>query len=121
MLVWHNQLPTWLTEGVANGTISKTELRDLLQKHITTVVKRGTRARSGSGTSSTRPPATRGTPPRRSTWKGFWAQNLGPTYIADAFRWARAADPSALLFYNDYNMEAFGDRGPGTRSGSSTT
>ncbi|MEK8107042.1 hypothetical protein NKG94_21335 [Micromonospora sp. M12] len=26
-------------------------------------------------------------------YKGFWAQNLGPGYIADAFRWARAADP----------------------------
>src|SRR3954447_9694202 len=34
-LVWHSQLPTWLTDGVANGTISDAELRDLLHKHIT--------------------------------------------------------------------------------------
>src|SRR4051794_38766317 len=33
-LLWHNQLPTWLTSGVANGSISKTELRALLKKHI---------------------------------------------------------------------------------------
>src|SRR5581483_5121339 len=29
-LVWHNQLPNWLTQGVANGTISDSQLRDLL-------------------------------------------------------------------------------------------
>jgi endo-1,4-beta-xylanase len=34
-LVWHNQLPDWLTTGVSNGTISNSELRDLLHKHIT--------------------------------------------------------------------------------------
>ena len=30
-LLWHNQLPTWLTEGVNNGTISNDELRSLLR------------------------------------------------------------------------------------------
>lgn len=45
-------------------------------------------------------------------YKGFWAENLGPGYVADAFRWARAADPKALLFYNDYNIDAFTNRGP---------
>ena len=45
-------------------------------------------------------------------YKGFWAEHLGPGYIADAFRWARAADPKALLFYNDYNIEAFGSGDP---------
>src|SRR5690348_2398047 len=33
-LVWHNQLPGWLTQGVANGTIGNAELRNLLRKHI---------------------------------------------------------------------------------------
>ena len=35
----------------------------------------------------------------------FWLRNLGPSYIADAFRWAHQADPKAILFYNDYNIE----------------
>ena len=39
-LVWHNQLPNWLTQGVANGTISDSQLRDLLHQHITTEVSR---------------------------------------------------------------------------------
>ena len=33
-LVWHNQLPSWLTQGVGDGTISNAELRNLLRKHI---------------------------------------------------------------------------------------
>lgn len=38
----------------------------------------------------------------------IWLQKLGPGYIADAFRWAHAADPKAQLFYNDYNIEFTG-------------
>jgi endo-1,4-beta-xylanase len=29
----------------------------------------------------------------------------GPGYIDQAFRWAHAADPKALLFYNEYDVE----------------
>jgi endo-1,4-beta-xylanase len=32
-------------------------------------------------------------------------QHLGAGILADAFRWAHAADPEALLFYNDYAIE----------------
>jgi len=31
VLVWHNQLPAWLTTGVSDGSISKAELRDILR------------------------------------------------------------------------------------------
>ncbi len=112
VLVWNNQLPTWLTQGVADGSIDTAELRQILREHVTTVVQhfRGriwqwdvvNEAATDSWDS------TGG----KIGYKGFWAQHLGPGYIADAFRWARAADPKALLFYNDYNIDAFGDRGP---------
>src|SRR6185437_6956636 len=40
VLLWHNQLPDWLTTGVANGTISSTELASLLKQRIFTEVGR---------------------------------------------------------------------------------
>ncbi|MEV1015711.1 endo-1,4-beta-xylanase [Micromonospora sp. NPDC049801] len=111
VLVWHNQLPAWLTSGVADGTISKQELRELLRKHITTVVDhfKGKIWQWDVVNEAVSDPWDT---PSTLHYKGFWAQNLGPDYIADAFRWARAADPKALLFYNDYNIEAFGSGNP---------
>ncbi|GIF66536.1 beta-xylanase [Asanoa ishikariensis] len=111
VLVWHNQLPAWLTTGVSDGSISKAELRDILRNHITTVVKhfKGKIWQWDVVNEAVSDPWD--SPPTLH-YKGFWAQNLGPGYIADAFRWARAADPKALLFYNDYNIEAFGSGDP---------
>ncbi|MFK3985104.1 endo-1,4-beta-xylanase [Micromonospora sp. NPDC050397] len=111
VLVWQNQLPGWLTAGVADGSIDSTELRDILRNHITTVVRhfkgkiwQWDVVNEAVSDPWDNPPALH--------YKGFWAQHLGPGYIADAFRWARAADPKALLFYNDYNIEAFGSGNP---------
>ncbi|MFC7483828.1 endo-1,4-beta-xylanase [Luedemannella flava] len=111
VLVWHNQLPAWLTEGVADGSISKTELREILKNHITNVVKHF-KGKIWQWDVVNEAASDPWDSPSTIHYKGFWAQNLGEGYIADAFRWARAADPKALLFYNDYNLEAFGDGGP---------
>src|SRR5689334_17380755 len=40
----------------------------------------------------------------------IWLRQLGPGYIAKAFRWAHQADPRAKLYYNDYNLEAIGPK-----------
>ena len=94
-LLWHNQLPSWLT----SGTWTKPELRNILRQHIRTVAGhfRGkvwawdvvNEAFNDDG-----------------TWRDtLWLRVLGPEYVADAFRWAHEADPKAVLFYNDYNIE----------------
>ncbi|NES27099.1 1,4-beta-xylanase [Micromonospora terminaliae] len=111
VLVWHNQLPGWLTSGVADGSISDTELRDILRRHITAVVTHF-KGRIWQWDVVNEAVSDPWDTPSTLHYKGFWAEHLGPGYIADAFRWARAADPHALLFYNDYNIEAFGSRDP---------
>jgi endo-1,4-beta-xylanase len=105
-LVWHNQLPDWLTTGVANGTISDAELRQLLHKHITDEVThfegkiwQWDVANEFFANSWDPHPL-----PNGLNGDDFWVQHLGPGVLADAFRWAHAADPHALLFYNDYNI-----------------
>jgi endo-1,4-beta-xylanase len=100
-LLWHNQLPTWLTTGVTNGTISNAELETLLHQHITTEVSRykgkiwqwdvANEFFTDSNPSTINP-------------NDFWVSHLGSGIIADAFRWAHEADPHALLCYNDYNI-----------------
>jgi GH35 family endo-1,4-beta-xylanase len=35
-----------------------------------------------------------------------WMQTLGPEYLTLAFQFAHEADPDAILYYNDYNIES---------------
>jgi endo-1,4-beta-xylanase len=100
-LVWHNQLPNWLTQGVANGTISDSQLRDLLHQHITTEVSR---YRGRIWQWDVLNEMLTDSNPSQINPNDFWISHLGPGIIADAFRWAHAADPDALLCYNDYNI-----------------
>jgi endo-1,4-beta-xylanase len=100
-LLWHNQLPTWLTTGVANGTISNAQLRDLLHQHITTEV---THFRGKIWQWDVANEFFTDSNPSQLNPNDFWVSHLGTGVVADAFRWAHAADPHALLFYNDYNI-----------------
>lgn len=98
-LVWHNQLPGWLTTGVADGSIGARELRGILRDHITKEVKRY------KGRIYQWDVVNEVFEEDGSLRDTIWLRELGPTYIEDAFRWAHAADPKAKLFLNDYNVE----------------
>lgn len=43
--------------------------------------------------------------PEPSDWF-FWSEYMGRTYALKAFQYAKAADPNALLFINEYNLES---------------
>lgn len=96
-LFWHSQNPEWLE----NGDFTADELRAILKEHIYTVVGHykgdlyqwdvTNEIFDGQG--------------RLRMQENIWLRELGPGIIADAFRWAHEADPSAKLFLNDYGVE----------------
>jgi endo-1,4-beta-xylanase len=98
-LLWHNQLPTWLTDGVASGDIDSAELRQLLKQHVFTV------AGHFRGKIYQWDVANEVIDDNGQLRDTIWLQKLGPGYIADIFRWAHQADPKAKLYINDYNVE----------------
>jgi endo-1,4-beta-xylanase len=100
-LLWHNQLPDWLTTGVANGTISNAQLTNLLHQHITTEVSR---YRGKIWQWDVANEFFTDANPSVINPNDFWISHLGPGIISQAFIWAHQADPHALLCYNDYNI-----------------
>lgn len=91
-LVWHGSLPEWLTEG----SFTDAELRGLLRGHIETIVARY------AGRVDAWDVVNEAFNEDGSLRRTIWLERLGPGYIADAFRWARAADPKARLYINDF-------------------
>ncbi|WP_367129656.1 endo-1,4-beta-xylanase [Saccharothrix sp. HUAS TT1] len=92
-LVWHNQNPAWLADVPAD------ELGAVLRHHVQTTVRR---FRGAVWQWDVVNEAVEEDGSLRDT---VWLRALGPGYVADAFRWAHEADPDALLFYNDYEVE----------------
>lgn len=99
-LVWHNQAPKWMFVDNQGNTVSKEVLLKRLKDHIFAVVSRYkgklyawdvvNEAISDKPDEYLRP--------------SQWLQICGEEFIAKAFQWAHEADPSAQLFYNDYNV-----------------
>jgi endo-1,4-beta-xylanase len=100
-LLWHNNVPHWLT----SGGYTPAQMASILQDHIHTVLHHYAskiyawdvvnEAFNDNGTM------------RSTLWydqPGIGAGS-GTGYIEKALRWARAADPNAKLFYNDYDAE----------------
>jgi GH35 family endo-1,4-beta-xylanase len=94
-LAWHNQNPGWLT----SGSWTAAEAREILEEHIATVVERYRgRIVAWDVVNEVIDDAAQ----LRDT---FWLRHLGEEYVEIAFRAAHAADPDAILYYNDYSLE----------------
>jgi endo-1,4-beta-xylanase len=98
-LVWHSQTPRWVFENAQGQPLTRDELLARMKEHISTVVGRYkgrikgwdvvNEALNEDGTLRQSP----------------WFRIIGPDYIEKAFQFAREADPSAQLYYNDYNLD----------------
>jgi len=102
-LVWHNQLPGWLT----SGSWTRAELLAIMREHVTTVV-RHYRGRVDEWDVVNEPIESDG-----SLRRSLWLQVIGPDYVEHALRFAREADPDAKLYVNDFNVERPGAKGEG--------
>ncbi len=96
-LIWHSSTPKWVEE---KAKLDSLWLDDFMETYITTYVSRykgkvkawdvvneGLESHGGN---------------IRET---LWYNVIGEDYIAKAFNYAHKADPDAILFYNDFNIE----------------
>jgi endo-1,4-beta-xylanase len=98
-LVWHNQTPRWVFEDKKGNPVDRETLLSRLRDHIFTVVGRYkgrikgwdvvNEALNQDGTMRQSP----------------WFKIIGDDYLVKAFQFAHEADPSAELYYNDYDLE----------------
>ncbi len=97
-LVWHQQLPSWVS-----AITDATTLRNAMINHIFAEVVHY----SGQvvGWDVVNEAVDDGGASLRST---IFSQLLGPTFLDDAFNAAHSADPNARLYYNDYGAEGAG-------------
>ncbi|MEU1695881.1 endo-1,4-beta-xylanase [Streptomyces hirsutus] len=94
-LVWHSQLPGWVSG------LGTSDLRSAMNNHITQVMThyRG-QIHSWDVVNEAFQDGSSGA--RRSS---PFQDRLGNGFIEEAFRTARATDPNAKLCYNDYNTD----------------
>ena len=103
-LVWHEQLASWLT----GGNYTPAQADSILKDHITTVL---TRYKGKVTIWDVVNEAVNEDGSLRAS--SYWYTQLGPDYIERAFRFARQIDPTAKLFYNDYNIEGINAKSTG--------
>ncbi|MCL7764726.1 endo-1,4-beta-xylanase [Polaribacter sp. Z014] len=96
-LIWHSSTPKWVEE---KGEKDSIWLGDFMQQYIKTYVGRY-KGKVAAWDVVNEAFESSGANYRES----FWFKKLGKSYIAKAFQYAHEADPDAILFYNDFNIE----------------
>jgi endo-1,4-beta-xylanase len=109
-LVWHRQVPGWVFRGLDGSPAPRELVLERLREHIAAVLAhfRG-KVYCWDVVNEALADGARGWR-QDSPWQAAAGQDEDgdglPDYLVQAFQQARAADPQALLFYNDYGIEA---------------
>ncbi|KAI0368016.1 hypothetical protein BV20DRAFT_949130 [Pilatotrama ljubarskyi] len=103
--VWYNQLPSW----VANGQFTAADLTDVIQTHCGTLVGHYKGQNYADPFTEDSWDVINEPFNDDGTWRSdVFYNTLGTQYIPIALKAARAADPNAKLYINDYNIEQAG-------------
>ena len=97
-LVWHSQTPAWVFQDENGAPLDREGLLARMEDHISTVVGRY-KGRIGGWDVVNEALNDDGTL-RQTPWLNI----IGEDYLQKAFEFARAADPDAELYYNDYSL-----------------
>lgn len=95
-LVWYKNNPAWMEKFKGDKTAWELMLKDHIQmvmNHCKGFVKSWDVVNEAFNDDG-------------SLRNNIWLKNIGESYIEKSFRYAHEADPSALLFYNDYDLES---------------
>jgi len=106
-LLWHQQIPRWQREMADS---SKETALAAMKKFITNVMtKYKGKIYSWDVLNEAFPDSGGG-----ANWKTAmrpenpWFKAIGSDFVYEAFKAVRLADPSAILYYNDYNLDQLG-------------
>jgi endo-1,4-beta-xylanase len=98
VLVWHSQTPDWVFEDAKGKPVSRDTLLNRMHDHIQTVVGRY------KGRVDCWDVVNEAIGDDNGMRKSKWYTIIGEDYVEKAFEYAREADSSAILIYNDFSL-----------------
>ncbi len=98
-LVWFHQTPDWVFQDESGNPLTREALLERMKEHIFTVMGRYKGRIHGWDVVNEAIMAD-------GSWrKCKWYEIIGEDYVEKAFEFARASDPDAELYYNEYDFE----------------